>query len=228
MIYEERRTVLKRGALPEYRQLMLDHLWPLLVARNTPPLCLLSGLIGMPVGATSTFVRYGSLDQWEATQRVLEDGADQAVVVREALARRRELIAEEEVRLWRACAERPKPELPATDRRAVYGLRRFTIHAQDWPEFVRHSATAIWPRIEAQGACILGLFRDMAATEPLRVTLLTGYHGPGHWEETRGWQQRPEGIPEELWERSRQATAARNAITLDSHVCLMTAYWPGV
>src|SRR5205085_5663829 len=100
-------------------------------------------------------------------------------------------------------------------------MRRFTIRAKDWPDFLRHSADGVWVRIESQDARILGLFRDAAGTDPLEVTLLTGYHGPAHWEETRATRQRPAEMSEGLWELGRRSGAARNAITLRSHVCLM-------
>lgn len=216
MLYEERRTILKRGALPEYRRIMFEHVWPALEAAGIRPLCLLSGLIGLRAEETYAFTGYRDAAAWAAET----DG------VQQALARQADLVEEESVRLHRASPVRPKPHTPREDHRAVYGMRRFTIRAADWPAFLEHSSEGVWRRIEAQDACILGLFRDAAATDPLEVTLLTGYHGPGHWEETRFWRDRPADFPEELWEHGRKAQAARNALTRRSHVCLMTAHWP--
>jgi hypothetical protein len=228
MIYEERRAVLKRAALAPYRALMLDEVWPAWQALGLRPLCLLSGLIGMPAVETYSFTGYPDIATWQAFQQGAAAGAEAAAWerLRAALARRTEMVEEEQVRLLLPSPHRPKAEIPAADRRAVYGMRRFTIRPADWPDFLRFSAEGVWVRIESQDACILGLFRDAAETDPVEVTLLTGYHGPSHWEETRQTRPRPDGISEELWERGRRAAADRNAITLRSHVCLMTAHWP--
>ena len=232
MIYEERRAVLRRGALDDYRTLMLDQIWPFLIARGVRPLCLLSGLIGMPITETYSFTGFGDLADWERLQlhsdRARPAGVDASAweALRDALQRRAELIVEERVRLLAPSGVRPKPETPLADRRPVYGMRRFVIRRQDWPEFERQSAEGIWVRIEAQDACILGLFHDLAATDPLEVTLLTGYHGPAHWESTRAWREQPREMTEDLWQRGQRAGAARNALTLTSHVCLMNAHWP--
>jgi hypothetical protein len=217
-IWEERRTVLKRGALQEYRRMMLDEVWPALAGAGMRPLCLLSGLIGMSAEDVYSFTGFHDAAAWT--------GATESAALQQAVARLSEFVAEESVRLHRASPVRPKPETPKEDRRAIYGMRRFTIRAADWPAFLEHSSEGVWRRIEAQDARILGLFRDAAGTDPLEVTLLTGYHGPGHWEETRFWRDRPTDFPEDLWEQGRQAQVARNAITLRSHVCLMTAHWP--
>jgi hypothetical protein len=231
VIYEERRAVLQRGALDGYRRLMLGEVWPALAAAGARPLCLLSGLIGLPAEETYSFTGYPSMAEWEQAQRAsaadAPDSAGMSGGLRAALARRSEMVTEEQVRLLHPSGPRPKPETPAADRRAVYGMRRFWIRPRDWDDFVRHSAEGVWQRIEAQDARILGLFRDAAATDPLAVTLLTGYHGPAHWEETRGWRERPAGFPDDLWDLGRRAGAARATITLRSYVCLMTAHWPG-
>ncbi len=221
MIYEERRVVLRRGALPDYRQIHLDRAWPALRSVGARPLCLLSGLIGLPAEETYSFTGYRDIATWEDLQQDAVGAAS-----REALAERAGLIVEESVRLLRPSDERPNPETPATDRRAVYGMRRFSIRPEDWPDFLRYSAAGVWVRIEAQDARILGLFRDAATTNPLGVTLLTGYHGAAHWEATRGWRERPAAIAPDLWELGARAASARNAITLSTHVCLMNAHWP--
>lgn len=228
MIYEERRVVLRRGALPAYTRLMLDELWPLYEAAGVRPLCLLSGLIGMPPAETYSYAGYEHLAAWSAFQArpaaSPESAADDALAA--VLARRAELVVEERARLLQPSGYRPKATTPVEDRRPLYGLRRFTIRRRDWPDFERYSHDGVWARIEQQDARILGLFQDAAATDPLEVTLLTGYHGPGHWEETRFWNVRPEGFSAELWEWGRTNQEARNALTLGSHVCLMNAHWP--
>lgn len=231
MIYEERRVTLARGGLAEYQRLWLEEIWPALTALGARPLCLLSGLIGMPVEETYAFTGFADAGGWQRLQRDTDEaprGVDEAVWsrLRAIDARRAGLVAEESVHLLRPSALRPKLDTPPEDRRAVYGMRRFRLRATDWQDFVRFSSEGVWVRIEAQDARILALFRDAAATDPLEATLLTGYHGPAHWEETRFWRERPADVPEDVWETGRQHQHARNAITLRSHVCLMTAHWP--
>jgi hypothetical protein len=174
----------------------------------------------MRVEETHTFTGFRDAAAW--------DSLAQDERVQRALALRSELVDDEQVRLHRPSPVRPKIETPVEDRRAVYGMRRFTIRAADWPAFLEYSAEGVWRRIEEQDARILGLFRDAAGTDPLEVTLLTGYHGPAHWEETRFWRDRPAEFPEDLWEQGRRAQQARNAITFRTHVCLMSAHWPAV
>lgn len=232
MLYEERRLVLRRGALQSYREIYVNELWPALEGLGARPLCLLSGLIGLTAETVHQFTGYRDAATWHACTGDLSgpppaevDGHAWARVV---AARRKlaELVEEEQARLLHPFAARPKPITPVTDRRAVYGMRRFFIHPRDWPDFARYSSEGVWVRIEAQDARILGLFRDAAETDPLEVTLLTGYHGPAHWEETRFWRDKPVDFPAELWELGRRNQQARNGITLRSFVCLMNAHWP--
>ena len=105
----------------------------------------------------------------------------------------------------------------------MYGYRRFFIRPADLDEFVHCSEDGIWPRIEAQGACILGLWATLAATDPLEVVLLTGYHGPAHWEKTRENPEKPAGIDQQVWETSRKLRARRQQLAIRSWVCLMRA-----
>ena len=81
----------------------------------------------------------------------------------------------------------------------------------------------MWPRIESQGACILGLWTTLAVTDPLEVILVTGYHGPGHWEETRVTGPKPEDVDSGLWQGDLELRARREAMTLKTWVCLMQA-----
>ena len=224
--YEERRVIVRRGSFPAYRRWVHETLWPMLSAAGARPLCLLSGLIGVPAEETYLFTGFPDLDAWTRGQQVLTgltaDGGD----AREGARARAELIVEEQVRLLLDSGVRPKAQTPETDRRPVYGMRRFWIQPADWPAFVRHSAEGIWPRIEAQDACILGLFRNAATTEPLECVLLTGYHGPAHWEETRATSEAFARLPDDLRDSDSHARTDRTAMTLRSYVCLMTAHWP--
>jgi hypothetical protein len=225
-LYEVRRAVLHRAALPEYRRHVFGSLWPALAATGGRPLCLLSGLIGLPADETYLVTGFPDLEAWQRAQTLLggtDPDTGTAVGDRE---RRATLIREESARLFLDSGVRPKLSTPDVDRRSVYGMRRFWLSGTDWPEFVRHSAEGIWPRIESQGACILGLFRDAATTEPLEALLLTGYHGPAHWEETRGYGEGARRVTDDLRAPDEQSRRGRNAITLRSYVCLMTAHWP--
>jgi len=225
MLYEERRVIVRRGGFREYRELVHGTLWPALEAAGARPLCLLSGLIGAPADETYLFTGFPDADAWLRGQRLItgpspDDGASDA-----EHDRRAELVVEERARLLVDSGVRPKAETPASDRRAVYGMRRFWIRPGDWPAFVQHSATGIWPRIESQDARILGLFRDAAVTEPLECVLLTGYHGPAHWEETRATSEAFQRLPGDLRGGDEQARGGRNAMTLRSYVWLMSAHW---
>lgn len=209
MIYEERRTSLRRAGLREYLAVLRRDVEPALAQEGGRVTCALSGLIGAPATDLLQITRFPDSGAWERGQS--------------AWASRRELVEAEEVRLLRSVASRPKESLPDEDRQAVYGYRKFFISASDLDEFVRCSEEGVWPRIEAQGARILGLWRTAAATDPLEVVLLTGYRGPAHWEATRGSEPMPEGFDSDLWERSRRLGARRNELTLKSWVLLMRA-----
>jgi hypothetical protein len=210
MLYEERTTQVGQGAIAEYvRWHRQDHRG-VVHDNGGRVLCMMSGLIGAPATEVLQVTRFPDFEAWERSQSV-------------ASAKRAELVDSEEVRLLRAIAARPKEGLPDEDRRAVYGYRRFFTRASDLEEFAYCSGDGVWPRIEAQGACILGLWTTVASTEPQEVVLLTGYHGPAHWEETRGNLPMPEGFDPELWERGRRLGARRNELTLKSWVKLLRA-----
>ncbi|MCH8897635.1 MAG: hypothetical protein IIC33_05005 [Chloroflexi bacterium] len=133
------------------------------------------------------------------------------------------LVEKEEVRLLKPVASRPKEQVPPEDRRAVYGYRRQFIRPGDLAEFVHCSENGVWPRIESQGACLLGLWSTLSDTDPLEVILLTGYHGPGHWEETRVTRPKPEDVDPVLWQGDLELRARREQMTLKTWVCLMQA-----
>lgn len=216
-LWEERRTFLHDGAAANYRALYLKSIWPWLAARGARPLLLANGLIGAPATA---FIAMTGYPDFATYTRIQEEFAS-------AMPERADLIHEERVRLLRDCGERPRREPHVGDRRAVYGVRSFVIRARDWPEFVRLSVEGVWRRIETQDARILGMFRDIAATEPLDVLLLTGYHGPAHWEATRGFDYPPPpGYPTDEWQRAVELSRARARLLLRSSVTLMQAHWP--
>lgn len=224
-LYEERRVLLRRGAVRAYRELVHARLWPALMQADARPLALLTGLIGAPVEETYLFTGFADATAWRQAQSIIT-GADPEGGAETEFARERgSLIEQEAVRLLLPSGERPKEDTPLADRRTVYGMRRFTIAPTDWPAFVQHSATGIWPRIEAQGACILGLFRAAATTQPLEATLLTGYHGPGHWEATREGGSAMAEVSPDLREANARGRSGRSAMTLTSSVRLMSAHW---
>jgi hypothetical protein len=151
---------------------------------------------------------YPNVEAWTSAQEAFETS-------------RMEHIQAETVRLLRPIAIRPKETVPDEDLRGFYGHRRFFISPDDLAEFVHCSENGIWPRIEAQDARILGLWTTVASTTPQEVVLLTGYHGPAHWEETRGWQPDRRGIDAETWARSRELGPRRRELTINSWVRLM-------
>jgi hypothetical protein len=127
------------------------------------------------------------------------------------------LIEEEEVRLLRGIASRPTGEaIPMEDRRASFGYRRFFIDRENLGEFVRCSEEGVWPLYHAAGCRVLGLWTPLAATAPMEIILMTGYDGPGHWQETRFFTGKPEGIDEEVWTKGRELGAARGAMMVRS------------
>jgi hypothetical protein len=217
VIYELRQTTLRSHGLDEY-------------IRQTGPsadggelLCRLSGFIGYPPGEVLEVTGFPSLAAWtQAQQERRESGLTESGLPENGL------IEKQEVRLLRAISSRPKSPVPAEDRRTIYGYRRFFIRPADLDDFVNCSEHGIWPRIEAQDARILGLWTTLAATDPQEIILLTGYHGPGHWEETRDTGARPQNIDPTLWDTSLKLATRRRALTIRSWVCLMREVEAGV
>ncbi len=216
-LWEERRTTLHDGAAAAYRRGYIELVWPRLAAEGARPLALFNGLIGAPATAFLSVTGYAGWDAYQELQR--------CDLPREASLM--DLIHHEQVRVLEDCGVRPRAALDPADRRAVYGVRSFVLRPENWDEFVRDSAEGVWPRIESQGAAILGMFREIAATTPTDALLLTGYNGPAHWEATRGLEYaRPADISAESWERAVELSRARAGLVLRSHVTLMTAHWP--
>ena len=210
MIFEERRTVVRRGQLENYQAALRGEIWPAAKSAGGKVLCLLGGVIGVPADELLQVTAYSELEAWQLAQ-------EKSPKVSPAV------IESDEARLLRPISPRPKDPVPSEDRRAIYGYRRFIIDRDDIDEFVHCSKDGIWPRIESQGACILGLWATVASTTPLEVVLLTGYHSPSHWEATRGTLPRPEGFDENLWAQAASLGARRNRLTLRSWVNLMRA-----
>jgi len=135
-----------------------------------------------------------------------------------------DIVASESVRLLKPIAPRPKPQLPPEDRRAVYGCRRFFINPEDVSDFVFSSENGIWPRIESQGACVLGLWTTIATTQPMEILLLTGYHSPSHWEETRVNSRQQENVAQTLRHKESPLRDRRIDLTQRTWVRLMRAH----
>lgn len=208
MIYEERRIVTKRGKTEEYIERFREQTTSSPESEQGEVLRLVAGLIGAPATELLAVSRFPDVAAWERAQgRLSLDQMD--------------VVESEDVRLLRAIASRPKAVIPAEDSRAVYGYRRFWIDPSDLDDFVRYSEEGIWPRVEAQGACILGLWTLVASTVPLEIVLMTGYHGPAHWEQTRSNQPLPPGFDEQAVEQSRQMYISRYELPLRSWVQLM-------
>ena len=208
MIYEERRIIAKGGKADAYADLVRRSMKPAFEGNGGEAIALVQGLIGAPSEEIIQVTRFPNLGHWQKAQETLN-------------IRRMELIESEEVRVMRSIASRPKPVIPAEDSRAVYGYRRFFVDPEDHNDFVRYSEEGIWPRIELQGARILGLWSPIAATSPQEIVLMSGYHSPAHWEETRSPQSRPTEYDEKSWERILEMHGARRRLPLRSWVCLM-------
>jgi len=164
-------------------------------------LVLLTGLIGDCGNAFLQITGFSDLGSWQAAQESLTSGRD-------------ELLQSEEVRLLRPVASRPKESIPPEDRRPVYSYRRLFINPADLPKFVQYSEDGVWPLYEASDCRILGLWTPLAATNPLELILMAGYHGPAHWEETRFFRGKPEGLDQGLWERGRSLGRQRNQLSV--------------
>ena len=107
----------------------------------------------------------------------------------------------------------------------MYGVRRWWIQPDDWEPFFRLSFEGIWPAMDAMGHYVLGMFRDSATTmDHLECMNLAGYDDAHMWQDTR--DPAAHGVAEELLFALETKGRARNALVLESFVCLMTAHWP--
>ena len=212
MIYEERFTIVNIARVRDYLNLSRETVCPAMKSAGGQVLCLLTGLIGDLGNAFLQITGFSDLGSWQTAQDGLTTGRD-------------ELVESEEVRLLRPVASRPKAVIPPEDRRPVYSYRRLFIAPGDLAEFVRCSEEGVWPLYEAADCRILGLWTTVAATNPLELVLMTGYHGPAHWEKTRFYSGRPEGIDEGLWEQGRSLGAQRGQLSVrGSWVRLLRAH----
>ena len=211
MIYEERLTLSHSKSASDYLEFCKDEHWPKLRAAGGEPICLLSGLIGDPANQYLQMTAFEDVQAWEAAQSKVAPSPQK-------------LVETESVRLFRPIASRPKPQIPSEDRRAVYGARRFFIDPADLADFVNSSQNGIWPRIESQGACILGLWATIATTQPMEILLLTGYHSPTHWEETRVTSSQQTEVDQCLKQQESPLRDRRIDISQQTWVRLMKAH----
>lgn len=221
-LYEHRLTMVEPGRFREYRQLYLEQTWPRLAEAGLRPLCLLNPTIGGMPEEVHSFVGFPSWDDWQRGQEIIVGLGDDAY--REL---RSGLVVSETVQPQIAFSGRPlEPETPLEDRRAVYGLRRWTIDPANWDLFTDLSENGVWPAMDAMDHRVLGQFRDAALTDPLLVTNLAGYRSVSHWHETRFAMDPAYGVPEELRDLLAERGRQRNAIVRHTWVQLMIAHWP--
>ena len=121
---------------------------------------------------------------------------------------REQFVERESVRLLKPVSPRPKKIIPIEDRRPIYGHCKFIISPDDLSELVTCSETGTWPRIESIGAWVLGMWTTTNSTTPMEVILLTGYHSPSHWEQTR-YAPENMGASKELWDRKMSYRSRR-------------------
>jgi hypothetical protein len=198
-IYEERFTDVRVRTARDYVQLYRATLAPRLRAAGGEPLLLLTGLIGDRDNSILQVTRFPDMAAWQKAQ--------------EALGTERQGIVEADtVRLLRSVASRPKAAIPLEDRRECYSYRKLFISASDLAQFVEDSEKGVWPLYEAADCRVFGLFTTVAATNPLELVLMTGYHSPAHWWETRFVEGRPQSIDDKLWEGSRRRQANRGQL----------------
>ena len=212
MIYEERYTIANLAATRDYPDFCRETMFPKVQSAGGQILVLLSGLIGDMGNAFLQITGFADLDTWQTAQDGLTINRDK-------------LVESEQTRLLRAVASRPKTALPPEDRRPCYSYRRLFINPNDLPKFVKYSEEGVWPLYERADCRVLGLFTTVAATNPLELVLMTGYHGPGHWEETRFYSGKPAGIDDGIWEQGRTAGRQRGTLSVQgSWVRLLRAH----
>ena len=62
-------------------------------------------------------------------------------------------------------------------------------------------------------------------TQPMEILLLTGYHSPTHWEETRVTSSQQTSVDEELRQQESPLRNRRLDISQKTWVRLMQAHW---
>jgi len=203
VIYEDRYTVVDDKMGRDYLRLCREQTIPALRAGGGQVLCLCTGLVGEPGNAFLQMTGFADLQAWETAQQAYHPD-------------REEMLQSEQVRLLRQVAYLPDGLPAREDRRACYSYRRFFIRRASLERFVRTSEDGVWPLYHAAGCRILGLWTTLAASDPMEVLLMAGYHGPGHWEETRFFQGKPDDIDEEVWRKGRELGAERNGLRVGS------------
>ena len=203
MIYEDRYTLVDDRKGRDYRDLCREKTLPAIRSAGGQVLCLATGLIGEPASAFRQMTGFADLDAWHAAQEVYTGS-------------REDMVESEEVRLLRQVAYLPQGVPSPEDRRACYGYRRFFIRRANLDRFVQCSEEGVWPLHHAADCRILGLWTTLAVTDPMEILLMTGYHGPGHWEETRFFGVKPDGINESVWRKGREMGAERNSLRVGS------------
>ncbi|MYC01454.1 MAG: hypothetical protein F4X58_06000, partial [Chloroflexi bacterium] len=206
--YEHRVTMVEPKRFPEYRELFLKEAWPRLVEAGFRPLCLLNPAIGGTPEEVHSFIGFPSWDEWRRGQEILVGLGDDAY--RNA---RRGLIVNETARPKIPYSGRPLAVTPDSDRRAVYGLRRWTIDPDTWERFAHLTEFGVWPAMDAMGHRVLGNFYDAVLSDDLEVTNLAGYHSVGNWHATRTPQDPGSGVSPELLKLFQESGRERHALT---------------
>ena len=222
-LYEHRVTMVEPGRFREYRQLFLEQTWPRLVAAGYRPLCLLNPTIGGTPEEVHSFVGIPSWDEWRRGQEIIVGLGDDAY-----RSVRRELIVNETARPKIPYSGRPLAETPDSDRRAVYGLRRWTIDPNNWERFSELTEFGVWPAMDAMGHRVLGNFHDAVLSDDMEVTNLAGYqqrqttgtrHGRRRIRSLECLTDDTQAVP---GKRARE----RHSLTRHTWVQLMNAHWP--
>ena len=220
-LYEHRVTMIEPGRFGEYRRLYLEETWPRLAEAGYRPLCLLNPTIGGTPEEVHSFVGYPSWDDWRRGQEIMVGIGDDAY-----RSVRRELMVNETARLKIPYSGRPLADTPNSDRRAVYGLRRWTIDPDVWERFSDLTEFGVWPAMDAMGHRVLGNFRDAVLSDDMEVTNLAGYNSVGHWHETRTPQAPESGVSDELLTLFQASVRERHSLTRHTWVQVMNAHWP--
>ena len=207
MITEERTVHLSQGQLSPYLELIRNTISPSIRASGGRILCLLQGLIGSPSTKLLQMTQYENIEAWQLAQGAWTTN-------------REEYIIQESTRILKPISSRPKEITPPEDRRAIYGYRKFTVSSSSIAEFTVCSEEGIWPRLEKDGACILGMWSNAESVSPSEVILLTGYNSLAHWESTRFPSESPTE-DNDLWNRESALRSRREQLTQQTFVEIM-------
>ena len=207
MITEERTVHLSQEQLSPYLELIRNTISPSIRASGGRILCLLQGLIGSPSTKLLQMTQYENIEAWQLAQGAWTTN-------------REEYIIQESTRILKPISSRPKEITPPEDRRAIYGYRKFTVSSSSIAEFTVCSEEGIWPRLEKDGACILGMWSNAESVNPSEVILLTGYNSLTLWESTRFSSESPTE-DNDLWNRESALRSRREQLTLQTFVEIM-------